>query len=1093
MSSESNRSEIDVAKRAQFEVLFGEFLESYPATEGGQQHIEVYEPSRQRGRENFEKIVAAADQGDDITEMVLFKLIPYTDTADNRKSGRWVHIAPVCTTDIRKKFEGAGWTKPDDWPRIAKAILDFIRRCSRDSNELPAACEEFASLPYSTGFQTGTLTPILNALHPDRFLLINNKSRNTINYFASTSHGQKLREYPETNTTGWALIQELAPVMHRFDIPDLRDSDLFDVFSHWLVAVKDFSFRPIRYWKIAPGENAWNWDACRDGGFIAIGWDGLGDISGLSRSEFDARRDELVAQHDNWTKAGANQVWRFARIVEGDRVVTNHGTSEVLGIGRVVGPYYFVEGQRHGHRLPVEWDDATRRRVDEYGWRRTLVELDREKFKTILKTPPIEIDTDLAAPFSKIFEDREEAEWAFDLLNETLQRLGVTNAADERFSVTLRHSERVLRLNFGNWAVLQFHAPSYSSYKVGMALIEGQVDIEGTFARWGDPFDQNEIEPTIRIYGLPIETVRPLEGKLRKVYENTFAHIAERFKHWQASPYRKYGVPEIWTAIFDPDKRSDLLNYGPMVPVPPPEIGYFTSRTFDLLEDLHENPVKSYYMEHRQAFETHLLEPFKRLFHDVAERLPPAITEVMETKRWLFSRIPKNDFGQGGAWNFYWGAFYPKGSKRIQDAQLSLVINYERMEFGFYIADYATERRQRFLRRCREHHSALQTILQDVLSSDDIVFGSQEDIVIKPDGTVESQLGLTWQEWLQHPDQADFDVSVVLPRDEVLAYSEDELSCRIAQTYEQLFPLVLLASEDDPLAAIAEYLDNSDEKSEPNPVYPIAQCAKETFFDESTITRWVRAIERKKQAILYGPPGTGKTYLAEHLAKHLIGGQDGFSEVVQFHPAYAYEDFVQGLRPDPDADGGLRFNRAPGRFLEFCRKARACDGHCVLIIDEINRANLSRVFGELMYLLEYRDRAVPLAAGGRFSIPENVRIIGTMNTADRSIALVDHALRRRFAFLALYPDYDVLRRYHSVRQTGFDVEPLIQVLKQLNRQIDDRHYAVGITFFLLPELSRHIEDIWRVEIEPYLEEYFFDQTGKVEQFRWKEIKDKIIP
>jgi 5-methylcytosine-specific restriction protein B len=262
------------------------------------------------------------------------------------------------------------------------------------------------------------------------------------------------------------------------------------------------------------------------------------------------------------------------------------------------------------------------------------------------------------------------------------------------------------------------------------------------------------------------------------------------------------------------------------------------------------------------------------------------------------------------------------------------------------------------------------------------------------------------------------------------------------------------------------------------------------------LARWVRAIERKKQAIVYGPPGTGKTYLAEHLAKHLIGGGDGFFEVVQFHPAYAYEDFIQGLRPEPAADGGLQFKRTPGRFRDFCRRAQVCGGPCVLIIDEINRANLSRVFGELMYLLEYRDREVPLAAGGRFRIPENVRIIGTMNTADRSIALVDHALRRRFAFLALYPDdrlYNVLHQYHTSHETEFNVEPLIRVLKRLNRQIDNRHYAVGITFFLRPDLSEHIADIWRMEIEPYLEEYFFDQRDKVEAFRWPKVGEDIVP
>jgi len=273
--------------------------------------------------------------------------------------------------------------------------------------------------------------------------------------------------------------------------------------------------------------------------------------------------------------------------------------------------------------------------------------------------------------------------------------------------------------------------------------------------------------------------------------------------------------------------------------------------------------------------------------------------------------------------------------------------------------------------------------------------------------------------------------------------------------------------------------------------FPLPQLAEDTGFDLPTLERWVRAIRRKGQAVLYGPPGTGKTYVAEHLAKHLIGGEDGFSDLVQFHPAYAYEDFIQGIRPQSDDDGVLRYPVVPGRFLEFCERASSRSGTCVLIIDEINRANLSQVFGELMYLLEYRDRSIPLAGGGRLRIPENVLIIGTMNTADRSIALVDHALRRRFAFLRLQPNHEVLRKYHQY--TGFPVEGLIGVLRRLNAQISDPHYEVGISFFLRDDLDEEIEDIWTMEIEPYLDEYFFDRTDKAEEFRWDKVRGEITP
>lgn len=279
----------------------------------------------------------------------------------------------------------------------------------------------------------------------------------------------------------------------------------------------------------------------------------------------------------------------------------------------------------------------------------------------------------------------------------------------------------------------------------------------------------------------------------------------------------------------------------------------------------------------------------------------------------------------------------------------------------------------------------------------------------------------------------------------------------------------------------------------PNPELPLPTVAEFTGFPASTLESWVRAIERKKQAILYGPPGTGKTFIARRLAEHLVGGSDGFVEIVQFHPAYSYEDFIEGIRPQLTPSGQLDYALVPGRFLRFCAQAREHSGICVLIVDEINRANLARVFGELMYLLEYRDEAIPLVGGTPFSIPENVRVIGTMNTADRSIALVDHALRRRFAFLELRPQYDVLVAYHRKNETGFPAELLAEQLRQLNLEITDPHYEVGISFFMRPDLASQIGEIWRMEIEPYLREYFFDRPAKAEAFSWEKIKSQVLP
>ena len=272
------------------------------------------------------------------------------------------------------------------------------------------------------------------------------------------------------------------------------------------------------------------------------------------------------------------------------------------------------------------------------------------------------------------------------------------------------------------------------------------------------------------------------------------------------------------------------------------------------------------------------------------------------------------------------------------------------------------------------------------------------------------------------------------------------------------------------------------------PAHDLRALSQETSLNEADLAVWVAAVERKGQAIFYGPPGTGKTFVAQRLARHLVSGGDGFVEMVQFHPAYAYEDFIQGIRPITAA-GQLTYENQPGRFLDFCRRAQLCRGTCVLILDEINRADLARVFGELMLLLEYRQTTIPLAGGGELSIPPNVRLLGTMNTADRSIALVDYALRRRFAFIPLRPNMAVLRRFHA--GSTFPVERLIELLEQLN-QLLEPDYQVGTSYFLRERLAEELPSIWQLEIETYLEEYFYNQRDRVTLWRWAEVGQRLL-
>ncbi|MEU2117115.1 AAA family ATPase [Streptomyces sp. NPDC016459] len=238
----------------------------------------------------------------------------------------------------------------------------------------------------------------------------------------------------------------------------------------------------------------------------------------------------------------------------------------------------------------------------------------------------------------------------------------------------------------------------------------------------------------------------------------------------------------------------------------------------------------------------------------------------------------------------------------------------------------------------------------------------------------------------------------------------------------------------------------------------------------------------ERQLIFYGPPGTGKTYLAMKLAEYFGGGPEQV-KIVQFHPSYAYEDFFEGFRPVEDAETReVAFRLTAGPLRELADLAsREGNRHVphFLIIDEINRANLAKVFGELYFLLEYRKKSVRLTySGDDFALPPNLFVIGTMNTADRSIALVDAAMRRRFAFVELAPRAEptagLLARW--LGREGKDLEPA-HLLDALNARIDDTGFAIGPSYLMKPGVYRDggLERTWRTKILPLLEEHHYGE------------------
>jgi 5-methylcytosine-specific restriction protein B len=295
--------------------------------------------------------------------------------------------------------------------------------------------------------------------------------------------------------------------------------------------------------------------------------------------------------------------------------------------------------------------------------------------------------------------------------------------------------------------------------------------------------------------------------------------------------------------------------------------------------------------------------------------------------------------------------------------------------------------------------------------------------------------------------------------------------------------IIDMIREENPASAPTESIEK----------YSKVDFLNDVYMSEAKYDRLVAVLQKKKNIILQGAPGVGKTYAAKRLAYSIMGEVDQDRiEFVQFHQNYSYEDFMMGYKPVQDG-----FELKYGIFYRFCQKAaNHPDKDYFFIIDEINRGNMSKIFGELLMLIEadYRDTKATLAYNGlSFSVPKRLHIIGMMNTADRSLAMIDYALRRRFSFFDMEPGFDsegFLKYQESLGNDTFNT--LIKRIKELNWEIAQdkslgKGFCIGHSYFCNASecTDEWMKDVVDFDILPMLSEYWFDDSGKLQ--RWENI------
>jgi hypothetical protein len=543
-------------------------------------------------------------------------------------------------------------------------------------------------------------------------------------------------------------------------------------------------------------------------------------------------------------------------------------------------------------------------------------------------------------------------------------------------------------------------------------------------------------------------------------------------------------VPAVLAALDPVEEPRAPTRQPPPVP-PSSRFGGFCADTFRFLEELACSNNRDWMEQQRQRYAFAVRQPLTELCRSLVERYVgpvlqgqygwPLDTEARAGR--ALTSICRNAFGRGGPYNTaLWIAFGPPGGRK-EGPQLFVRLAADGLRCGLRLGREARTVQERLRRHLDRHAELVCRLLAGRGALARCRCGPAHETA--PTGTLETPADL--RAWAAG---RSLEISLAFSAGDP-CLGREELVGTVLLTFDALLPLLACCLEDEPLAVLTRLAGGVETGG-----FSDAEFLRATFLHPEWLQRARGLLALKRQLILQGVPGTGKTHVARNLARLLTGGDESAVRLVQFHPAYSYEEFVEGIKVRSVAVEGRHDVTYPVEEGVLCSFASLAAGRPsrphVLVIDEINRGNLPRIFGELLYLLEYREQVVDLPYSRRgFRLPANLYLLATMNAADRSVALLDQALRRRFSFLEMEPDSAVLSAWlHAHPPPGGPVfaARVLGLFERLNARLRadlGTGAQVGHSYFMVPDLDEtRLGMIWQHHVRPLLEEHFLGQPGR---------------